>query len=85
LTALAYNPFAVGIGLDEDTAAFIAPDDTLEVVGSGGITIIDPSELSYSSMDRARRGEPVSLIGVKLHILVAGGRYDTASREAAPE
>jgi cyanophycinase len=25
LTALAYNPFAVGIGLDEDTAAFIGP------------------------------------------------------------
>jgi len=25
LTALAYNPFAIGIGLDEDTAAFIAP------------------------------------------------------------
>ena len=85
LTALAYNPFAVGMGLDEDTAAFIAPNDTLEVVGSGGITIIDPSELSYSSMDRARRGEPVSLIGVKLHILVAGGRYETASREATPE
>ncbi len=85
LTALAYNPFAVGIGLDEDTAAFIAPNDELEVVGSGGITIIDPTDLSYSSMDRARRGEPVSLIGVKLHILVAGGRFKTASREAVPE
>ncbi len=33
-------------------------------------------------MDRARRGEPVSLIGVKLHILVSGGRFDIASREA---
>ena len=85
LTALAYNPFAVGIGLDEDTAAFIAPNDDLEVVGSGGITIIDPHELSYSSMHKARRGEPVSLIGVKLHILVAGGCFRTASREAAPE
>jgi cyanophycinase len=85
LTALAYNPFAVGIGLDEDTAAFISPDDDIEVVGSGGITIIDPSELSYSSMHKARRGEPVSLIGVRLHILVAGGRYKTSSREAAPE
>ena len=85
LTALAYNPFAVGMGLDEDTAAFISPDDDIEVVGSGGITIIDPSELSYSSMHKARRGEPVSLIGVRLHILVAGGRYKTASREAAPE
>ena len=85
LTALAYNPFGVGIGLDEDTAAFIGPDETLEVVGSGGITVIDPTDLSYSSMDQARRGEPVSLIGIKLHILVAGGRYDIESREATAE
>ncbi|HMI37465.1 MAG TPA: cyanophycinase, partial [Steroidobacteraceae bacterium] len=33
LTALAYNPFAVGIGLDEDTGAFIGPDETIEVEG----------------------------------------------------
>ena len=85
LTALAYNPFAIGIGLDEDTAAFIRPGDDLEVVGSGGITIIDPTHLSYSSMDKARRGEPVSLIGVKLHILVSGGRFEIVSREAFPE
>ena len=85
LTALAYNPFAVGLGLDEDTAAFIQPGDSLEVVGSGGITLIDPSDLSYSSMDRARRGEPVSLLGVKLHILVSGGRFDIATREAHAE
>lgn len=85
LTALAYNPFAVGIGLDEDTAAFIRPGDDVEVVGSGGITVIDPTDLSYSSMDRARRGEPVSLIGVKLHILVAGGRFDIETRRAHPK
>jgi hypothetical protein len=36
-------------------------------------------------MHKASRGEPVSLIGVKLHILVAGGRFKTASREASPE
>ncbi len=83
LTALAYNPFAVGIGLDEDTAAFIGPDDTLEVVGSGGITIIDPCDLSYSSMDVARRGDPVSLIDIRLHILIGGGRFDLATRKAS--
>ena len=85
LTALAYNPFAVGVGLDEDTAAFIRPGDDLEVVGSGGITIIDPTKISFSSMDRARRGDPVSLIGVKLHILIAGGRFEIATREAAAQ
>ena len=84
LTALAYNPFAVGLGLDEDTAAFIAPDDSLDVVGSGGITVIDPRDLSYSSMDKARRGEPVSLIDVRLHILITGGRFDSRSRSATP-
>ena len=83
LTALAYNPFAIGIGLDEDTAAFIRPGDDLEVVGSGGITVIDPVDLSYSSMDRARRGEPVSLIGVRLHILISGGRFEIESRTAS--
>ena len=82
LTALAYNPFAVGIGLDEDTAAFIRPGDDLEVVGSGGITVIDPTHLSYSSMDIARRGDPVSLIDVKLHILVSGGRFEIRTRRA---
>jgi cyanophycinase len=85
LTALAYNPFAVGIGLDEDTAAFIRPGDDLEVVGSGGITVIDPTNLSYSSMDRARRDDPVSLIGVNLHILIAGGRFEIRSRIATAE
>ncbi|MFK8017305.1 MAG: cyanophycinase [Gammaproteobacteria bacterium] len=84
LTALAYNPFAVGIGLDEDTAAFISPGDSLEVVGSGGITVIDPTNLSHSSMDIARRDEPVSLIDVKLHILIQGGRFDIQTRVATP-
>src|SRR5450432_689982 len=50
LTALAYNPFAVGIGLDEDTAAFIGPDETVEIAGSGGVTIVDGSEVTYSSV-----------------------------------
>jgi cyanophycinase len=85
LAALAYNPFAIGIGLDEDTAAFIGPDDTLQVVGSGGITVVDPSDLEYSSMDAAAKGEPVSLIGIRMHILVRGGRFDLATRKATPD
>ena len=85
LTALAYNPFAVGLGLDEDTAAFMGPDDCIEVVGSGGITVLDPSDLEYSSMDKAKRNQAVSLIGVRLHILVTGGRFNLKTRKATPE
>lgn len=84
LTALAYNPFVVGIGLDEDTAAFIAPDETLEVHGTGAITIVDPSEIQYDSMDSAKKHDPVCLINIRLHILVHGGRYDLETRVARP-
>ena len=39
LTAASYNPFLIGLGIDEDTAAFIGPDNVLEVVGSGTVTV----------------------------------------------
>jgi cyanophycinase len=83
LTALAYNPFAIGIGLDENTAAFIGPDETLEVVGSGALTIVDPSGLEFSSMARVRKNDVVCLIGLKLHILDHGSSFNLHTRVAA--
>jgi len=84
MTALAYNPFAIGLGLDEDTAAFIHPDNEVEVIGAGAITVVDVSDLSFSSMARVREGEPVQLIGVKLHILSDGARFRLDTRQATP-
>jgi cyanophycinase len=83
LTALAYNPFAIGIGLDENTAAFIGPDECLEVVGGGALTIVDPSELEFSSMARVRKNDAVCLIGLRLHILDSGSTFNLHSRVAA--
>jgi cyanophycinase len=83
ITALAYNPFAVGIGLDEDTAAFIGADDTLEILGSGGATVVDASDASYSSIDEASDGQPVCVLGLRLHVLVAGATYNPRTHLAA--
>jgi cyanophycinase len=84
LTALAYNPFAVGIGLDEDTAAFIGPDETVEVEGSGGVTIVDGADVSYSSMGEVSEGQPVCMLGLRLHVLVAGATFNLHTRIAEP-
>lgn len=81
LTALAYNPFAIGLGVDEDTAAFIGPDDVVEVVGTGSVTVVDPSEVGLSSIAEAKPGEPVSLLGVKMHLLAAGATFNLETRE----
>ena len=83
LTALAYNPFAVGIGLDEDTAVFVASDETVEVEGSGGVTIVDGAEVSYSSIHRSEDGQPVCMLGLRLHVLVAGATFSLNTRQAS--
>jgi cyanophycinase len=84
LTALAYNPFAIGIGLDEDTAAFIGPDETLEVEGSGGVTVVDGSDVSYSSIDKVPDGQAVCMLGLRVHLLVAGATYNLNTHLALP-
>lgn len=82
-TALAYNPFAIGIGLDEDTAAFIGPDNVIAVEGSGGLTVVDAAELEFSSMDQVEEGEPVCLLGLRLHVLVQGSTFNLHTRKAS--
>jgi cyanophycinase len=82
LTALAYNPFAVGVGLDEDTAAFIDSERKLTVVGAGALTIVDASELTHSSIAEAKEGRPVCMTNVRLHVLIEGGTFDLETRRA---
>ncbi len=84
LSALAYNPFAIGLGLDEDTAAFLDPDDRLHAVGSGAITIVDVSGLTYSSMASAAQGDAICMTNVVLHVLTNGATFDLHRRVATP-
>jgi cyanophycinase len=84
LSALSFNPFAVGLGLDEDTAAFISPDNLVRVVGSGAVTVVDVSELGHSSIADAREGEPLCMTGVQIHILPHGATFDLNTRTASP-
>jgi cyanophycinase len=81
LTALAYNPDVVGLGLDENTAAFISPDRTVEILGSGSCTIVDGADLDHSSVGK-QADDPVCLIGVRMHILLDGSVYDIDTRRA---
>ncbi len=84
LTASSFNPFLLGLGIDEDTAAFIGPDDMLEVIGSGTVTIVDASEMTHSSMWDAKPGQALSLLGLRLDVLGEGCRYDLKARVGYP-
>ncbi len=76
LAALALNPFALGLGLDANTAAFIGPDNVFDVMGSGGITVVDPADVSQSNIADATPNAPISITDLRVHVLVHGARYD---------
>lgn len=82
LAALSYNPFCVGLGVDEDTAAFIAPDEDVEILGSGALTIVDPSDVDFTDVADARPGDVITMTGVRIHMLAAGASYNLHTREA---
>ncbi len=84
LAAASYNPFLLGLGIDEDTAAFIGPDGVFEVVGSGTVTVVDASGLTHSSMWEAARGQSLTLLDLKVHVMGEGCRYDLTARHAYP-
>lgn len=82
LAALALNPFALGIGVDADTAAVIGPDNALEVIGSGGVTVIDPAEMNESNASELTHGAPIRITNLRLHSLTGGARYDLDFRRS---
>ena len=84
LTAMSYNPFCVGIGVDEDTAAFIGPDETIDVMGTGALTVIDPGSVEYSSVAETEPGDLITMVGATIHILGAGSTFNLHTRVATP-
>ncbi len=82
MTAVAYNPAMLGIGIDEDTALIMGPDDHCEVVGSGAVTIVDGNQMEYTDIYAARRYDRIVTLGMIVHVLTAGCGYDLDTRKA---
>ena len=73
--AVAAYPGAVGIGIDENTAAIIEDDDRLIVHGSGAVTIVDGCQMTATDVAEVGRRGIVSATGLSVHVLTQGGVY----------
>jgi cyanophycinase len=80
LTMVSYNPGLIGIGIDEDTAALIRPDDTMEVLGKGSVMIVDGSQLT-SDIFAKRGNSPLTITNAFVHFVASGGIFDLGQRQ----
>lgn len=82
LCGVAENPDVLGIGIDEDTAIKVYPDSSFEVLGTNTVTVIDGTSIKGSNVSEQSPNEMLAIIGVTVHILPQGYRFDIKSRVA---
>ncbi|PSJ40964.1 cyanophycinase [Allosphingosinicella deserti] len=80
LGAVAHNPRVLGLGIDEDTA-IVLEGDRFEVIGSGGVYVVDGSHVTYCNVAEARAECSLSMHDVRVHVLSSGDHFDLKARQ----
>jgi cyanophycinase len=79
LGAIAQNPRILGLGIDEDSAVWVNRG-RFQVVGSGGVYVVDGSKVTFSNINEAEPDQPLCIYGVRLHVLNQSDRFDLKNR-----
>jgi cyanophycinase len=80
ITAVSYNPYNLGIGIDENTAIILDGNGVLEVFGQGSTTIVDGSQITFNEIAEVADNEAFSICGVQFHVLRDGLVYNYLDR-----
>lgn len=81
IEAVALHPQLIGIGLGEDTGVLITAGTVVETVGSNLVIILDGHDIQHNNAAAAKKGTPLSIEDVKLHVLAKGNVYNMAERK----
>jgi cyanophycinase len=81
IQTVAYNPGVLGLGLSENTGVIIYEGERLEVVGSGLVVIVDGTGVEYSDLTDVSDGDPLTVVGLKMHVIGPGKCFFINSRK----
>ena len=80
ITAVSFNPYNLGIGIDENTAIILDGEGKLEVFGQGSTTIVDGSQITFNEIAEVDDNETFSVCGVQFHVMREGLVYNYIDR-----
>lgn len=83
LTAVAYNPFLIGVALEPDTGVALYANSTLEVFGENSALVVDGAQMKHNDLAEAPATRAFSMLGVQLHVLALGCTFNMDSHVAA--
>lgn len=78
--AVAQNPKNLGVGIDEQTAIVVERGNGFYVLGSGGVYVVDGTQVTYSNVVEEDPNKTISIYNVRMHMLSQGDRFDLLTR-----
>lgn len=84
MTAVSYNPYNLGVGIDENTAIILDKDGILEVFGEGTVSIVDGTNICFNEIAEVDDNKPFAVCGLQIHILRDGLKYNYLERKLIP-
>ncbi len=80
--AISMHPGALGVGVDENTAAIVENDIQITVCGKNAVTIVDGKSMKATNVPEMTSSRPVAVSGLILHVLTEGCSFDMKTRTA---
>lgn len=79
--AIAAQPGAIGIGLDEDTGVIIEKGTRLRAIGSSSVVVVDGSHVKCNNIAETKGGMPLSVANLHVHVMAQNDSFDIHTRE----
>lgn len=80
--AISMHPGALGVGVDENTAAIVDDDNQITVCGKSTITIVDGKNMKATNVAEIMNARPMAVSGLIIHVLTEGCSFDMKTRTA---
>ena len=80
LSVILEHPDLVGVGVDEETAVWVRPDRTFQVMGKSSVVVLDAGDAAVSCPPDGTGRELLGIHGLTVHVLLPGEVFDLKSR-----
>jgi cyanophycinase len=87
ISVILEHPELLGVGIDEDTAAWVRPDGTFEVMGRSCVMVLDAKGATVTRHPRDTGQDGLGVHGMRVHVLLPGEVFNLETRtvvEARP-
>jgi cyanophycinase len=81
LAAVALNPKHLGVGIDEDTAIIFKSSSVFQVLGCGGVYVVDCTASNHSNVEDRSDEYALSVHNARVHVLNEGEQFDITKRQ----